>query len=280
MGPMTRSILPRYAIVTGGAQGLGREFCLYLGSRGYQLSIVDTQVTESEETLQLVRQRGGEGHVATFDVSDAEPWQQLIARLRSEWPRLDLLVNNAGICGAGKIGELPLEAVRRLVEVNLLGVFNGCHAVVPWMVENAPGGHIVNIASIAPVLNAPTMGAYSCTKAAVISLSETLYGELRPQGVGVTSVLPGFFQSHLLDNGSFADERMRTLAAQYSVKSGFTASDVVAQTMRGIARGRLHVVVGRKARLSWLLKRLAPRLFHRYVTWSLERKLADFRYNT
>jgi NAD(P)-dependent dehydrogenase (short-subunit alcohol dehydrogenase family) len=270
---MNQSRFPRYAIVTGGASGLGREFCVHLGRSGCQVGIVDVNEAGAERTLELVRACGGDGRVAPLDVTDATSWSQLIAKLRIEWPRLDLLINNAGVCGAGRIGEFSLDEVRRIVEVNLFGVINGCHVVAPWMLETAPGGHIVNIASIAPSLSAPTMAAYNCAKAAVISLSETLHAELRPRGVGVLAVMPGFFQSELLQQGTFDDERMRDLADRLSRNSDFTACDVVTQTMRGIALNRLQVVVGRKARLAWHLKRLAPRLFHRYVTWSLRRKI-------
>ena len=266
---------PRYALITGGGSGLGREFCLHLCRRGWHVCITDIDAAGIAGTVAEVARQGGNAQADQLDVTDVSQWQFVVAKLRAHWPRLDLLVNNAGICGAGKIGEFPVATFRRIVDVNLMGVVNGCHEAVPWLLETAPGGHIVNIASIAPSLNAPTMSAYNCAKAGVISLSETLHAELRPQGVGVTTVLPGFFQSQLLEKGSFDDVRMRRLAARLSQKSGFTAADVVEQTMRAVARGQLHVIIGRKARLAWRLKRLAPQLFHRYVTWSFHQEIGN-----
>jgi NAD(P)-dependent dehydrogenase (short-subunit alcohol dehydrogenase family) len=268
---MTESTNQRCALVTGGGGGLGREFCLHLARKGWHVGIADINAAGAEEALAGVLKEGGSGLVETLDVADVAQWQLLIAKLRGQWPRLDLLVNNAGICGAGKIGEYPLANFRRIVEVNLMGVVNGCHMTVPWMLETAPGGQIVNVASIAPALNAPTMAAYNTAKAGVIALSETLHGELRPRGIGVTTVMPGFFRSQLLEKGTFDDEGLRNLADCLAKNSGFTAADVVEQTMRAVARGHLHVILGRKARLAWRLKRLAPRLFHRYVAWSFER---------
>jgi NAD(P)-dependent dehydrogenase (short-subunit alcohol dehydrogenase family) len=268
---MTDASFPRYALVTGGGNGLGREFCLHLARQDWHLAIADIDTKAARQTLAQILDQGGQGQAEPLDVTDATQWQLLIAKLRAEWPRVDLLINNAGICGAGKIGEFPLANFRRIVDVNLMGVVNGSHAVVPWMLETAPGGHIVNIASIAPTLNAPTMSAYNAAKAGVIALSETLHGELRPQGIGVTAVLPGFFESQLLDQGTFDDERLRQLALRLAKRSGFTAADVVEQTINAMSPGKLHVIVGRKARLAWRLKRLAPRLFHRYVAWSFWR---------
>jgi NAD(P)-dependent dehydrogenase (short-subunit alcohol dehydrogenase family) len=262
---------PRTALITGGGNGLGREFCLHLARRGWRVAIADVDATAAEAVKALIASQSGLGQVEHLDVTDFAQWQLLVAKLRAEWPRIDLLVNNAGICGAGKIGEYPLANFRRIVDVNLMGVVNGCQAVVPWMVETAPGGHIVNIASIAPTLNAPTMSAYNSAKAGVISLSETLHGELRPRGIGVTTVLPGFFESQLLGRGMFDDERLRHLAERLAKKSGFTVTDIVEQTMHGVASNQLHVILGRKARFAWRVKRLAPRWFHRYVAWSFWR---------
>lgn len=270
-GPMAEPNFPRYALITGGGNGLGREFCLHLARQGWCVVIADVDADGARTTLSLVQNEGSQGVAEPLDVTDVAQWQQLIAKLRSEWPRIDLLVNNAGICGAGQIGEYPLANFHRIVDVNLMGVVNGCHAAVPWMLETAPGGHIVNIASIAPTLNAPTMSAYNCAKAGVVALSETLHGELRRRGIGVTTVLPGFFESQLLSRGTFDDERLRQLAERLAKRSGFTAANVVEQTMRGVARNQLHVIIGRKAHLAWRLKRLAPQLFHRYVAWSFWR---------
>jgi NAD(P)-dependent dehydrogenase (short-subunit alcohol dehydrogenase family) len=268
---MVKPNFQRYALVTGGGNGLGRKFCLHLARQGWHVAIVDIDTDGAEATFGQIAAQGGHGQVEHLDVTDSVAWQLLIAKLRAQWPRIDLLVNNAGICGAGKIGEYSLAAFRRIVDVNLQGVVNGCHAAMPWLLETAPGGHIVNIASIAPVLNAPIMSAYNCAKAGVIALSETLHGELQPHGIGVTAVMPGFFESQLLGKGTFDDERLRQLAERLAKKSGFTAADVVELTMRGVARRRLYVILGRKARLAWRLKRLAPQLFHRYVVWSFWR---------
>ncbi len=271
MGAMNSPPEQRFVLVTGGASGLGRAFCLHLASLGWHVAVVDVDQAGADTTLEGVCAQGGTGQVEILDVRDAQAWNALVVKLRAEWPRLDLLVNSAGICGAGQIGKSPLDDFRRILDVNLLGVVNGCHACVPWLLDKAPGGYVVNVASIAAVLNAPAMGAYSASKAGVIAFSETLFGELLSRGVGVTVVMPGFFRSRLLEEGAFTDEALRRIAETYSRKSSFTAQDVVLQTMRAVARHRLYVVLGRKARWAWRLKRWFPAFFQKVVVRLYER---------
>jgi NAD(P)-dependent dehydrogenase (short-subunit alcohol dehydrogenase family) len=268
---MNEDIERKYALVTGGGSGLGRAFCLHLSKRGWRVAIVDTNRQGAEETLARLQEAGGQGQVEILDVRDLNAWQTLAAKLHGQWPRLDLLVNNAGICGAGKIGEYPVEDFRNIWDVNLMGVVNACHVCVPWLLATGSGAHIVNVASIAAVINAPTMSAYNTSKAAVVAFSETLYGELLPAGVSVTVVMPGFFGSQLLDDGEFHDESLRQIAKGYTSSASFTAEDVVLQTMKALGRRKLYVVLGRKARIAWRLKRFAPTLFQKVLPKLFER---------
>jgi NAD(P)-dependent dehydrogenase (short-subunit alcohol dehydrogenase family) len=253
---MTQPTVQRFALVTGGGSGLGRVFCLRLAREGWHVACADIDQPGADETLAQIVASGGRGQVELLDVTEASAWTALRDRLPREWPRLDLLVNNAGVCAAGEIGEGPLEDLDSVLNVNLRGTLLGCHTMTPWLKQTAPGGHIVNIASIAGVLSLPSMGAYNVSKAGVVSLSETLYGELRPHGVGVTVVLPGFFASELVSRGRFAAERHRRLAQAYTRKAQITAEEVVECTLRAVERGKLYVVVGRRARWLWRLKRL------------------------
>jgi NAD(P)-dependent dehydrogenase (short-subunit alcohol dehydrogenase family) len=253
------------AIVTGGGSGLGREFCLHLAQLGWHVAVVDIDPTSAQNTLDEVQKLGGEGLVEPMDVADFQSWQQLVEKLRSTWPRLDLLINNAGICGAGPMGEYPYSDFRRIIDVNLIGVVNGCHACTPWLKESAPGSSIVNIASLAAAICPPNMAAYNTAKAGVVGLSETLFSELYDDGIGVTVVMPGFFASHLVERGNFKDETLRQIALNYIEHSEFTAKDVVAETMRAVERRKLYVIHDGRSRMACRLKRLMPTWFLRHI---------------
>ena len=95
------------AIVTGAASGLGRAISLELARHGWRIALADVNEAGSQETLDLVRQAGGEGQVERLDVTDPDAWQALREKLRATWPTLDLLVNNAGVGVGGEVGQLP-----------------------------------------------------------------------------------------------------------------------------------------------------------------------------
>jgi NAD(P)-dependent dehydrogenase (short-subunit alcohol dehydrogenase family) len=270
---MKQSTQQRFALVTGGGHGLGRAFCQHLAREGWHVACADVDLAAAEETISLIQGSGGHGQVEPLDVTDSAAWGLLRDKLRREWPRLDLLVNNAGICAAGEIGAAPLEDFDRVLEVNLRGTLVGCHTMVPWLKETAPGGHIVNIASIAGVLSPPSMGAYNISKAGVVSLSETLYAELQPLGIGVTVVLPGFFASELVGRGRFATAGHRRLAERYTRKAEITAEEVVERTLHGVERGKLYVALGRRVRWLWRLKRLSSTTLLRLASKNYRRQL-------
>lgn len=267
---MKESANTKYAIVTGGGSGLGREFCLHLARQGWHVAILDIDSASGQNTLIEIKKLGGHGLVESLDVVDFQAWQQLVEKLRGTWPRLDLLINNAAICGAGSIGEYPYTDARRILDVNLMGVFNGCQACASWLKESAPGSNIVNVASLAAAICPPNMTAYNTAKAGVVGLSETLYGELYPAGVGVAVVLPGFFASHLVDSGNFQDETLRQIAQDYIRKSKFTAEDVVLQTMSALKRRKLHVILDGRSRMACRLKRLMPSWFLRHIAETMK----------
>ena len=251
----------RYALVTGGGSGLGREFCRRLASSSWNVACTDINLEAAERTVAEILEAGGSARAYHHDVVDKSQWQSLREQLASEWPRLDLLVNNAGICGTGELGDAPVEDFERILDVNLRGTVYGCHTMIPWFKEHAPGGHIVNISSIASIVSGPAMAAYNVSKAGVLSLSETLYAELRPLRIGVTVVLPGFFSSELIKSGFYNTDFQRNAAQYYTDNSSITVETIVDRTLKAVRRKKFYLVVGRRAALTWQFKRMAS------ITW-------------
>jgi short-subunit dehydrogenase len=179
------------------------------------------------------------------------------------------LINNAGMFGAGFCGALDLNAVERLFQLNLISVVYGCDAMVSWLAESANSSdsspHVINIASVFAHYCPPGMGAYSASKAGVIALSETLYGELRPRRVGVTVVCPGVMPTSFPDRATFDDDAYRQLTNHYVAETTLSPDDVADAAVRGMRRGDLYVVVGNRERWYWRAKRLVPATFLRRV---------------
>lgn len=273
---MTTTTKPRYALVTGGGSGLGKAFCLRLAAEGWHVGCSDVDLPAAQQTVTEIVAAGGLAQAEALDIADSLQWQQLRERLATQWPRLDLLINNAGICGTGEVGDCPLEDIERILDINLRGTINGCHTMIPWLKESSAGGQIVNISSIAGVVSAPSMAAYNVSKAGVISLSETLYAELRPWRIGVTVVLPGFFESELTKRGTFHKDVQRHAAEQFTNRSSITAEQVVEQTLRAVRKRKFFLVVGRRAAFSWRFKRLASITWLNLVDKVYRRQQQDF----
>jgi NAD(P)-dependent dehydrogenase (short-subunit alcohol dehydrogenase family) len=248
----------RYAIVTGSASGLGREFAVQLARQGWHLALADVDEVANSETLRQVEMAGGTGQVEVLDVSDDGQWRQLVNRLQADWPQLDLLINNAGVACSGEVDAMPLENWKWLLGVNLHGVIYGCHACLPWLKQHPRRAHLINVASIAAVLSGPAMAAYNVAKAGVLALSETLLCELHGTPVKVTVACPGFFASNLLDRGRFLTALERQTADRYTNTSRMNAQQIAERIIRDALRGRSHVVVPLRARCLWHVRRLVP----------------------
>lgn len=259
--------------MTGAASGFGREVCLQLAARGWQIAAVDLASTDPAEWVGLgesVVLRGGSWLPCPFDVRDAAGWQELRKLLETRWPALDLLVNAAGVGATGEVGRLPLEQWRRIIDTNLLGTAIGCETLLPQLRRNPGPGRLLNVASIAGILAPPSMAAYSASKAGVIALSEAIAGECRGQPT-VTVACPGFFQSGLLGSWHFSDAREQQEARRRMAVTAWTSAKVAGRVLAATFAGRRYAVLGRQARWLWRLKRLAPttatglisRVYHR-----------------
>lgn len=256
----TRRLEVGSAIVTGAASGLGHEIALGLIRSGWQVACVDLPQALSGLDARLPRADAARPPLTIgLDVRDAAGWRGLHDRLRAEWPRLELLVNAAGVGATGEVGRLPDDQWRRVLDTNLLGTALGCETFVPWLREHPRRSHLVNVASIAAILAPPSMAAYAASKAGVVALSEAIAAECPRRRPGVTIVCPGFFRSGLLDTWHFTSAREKREARRRMDAARWDSRRVAGRVLRAVQVNRRYVVVGVTARWLWRLKRLAPR---------------------
>ncbi|RLB53337.1 MAG: short-chain dehydrogenase [Deltaproteobacteria bacterium] len=246
------------AVVTGGAGGLGRAFCEELGRRGGRVLLTDVDAEGAAETVRLVDVAGGEARFIEADVRSEERTRE-VAEAAADWlGSVDLLVNNAGVGVAGPFDQVTLDDWRYCVDINLWGVIYGCHAFVPAM-KRRGRGYIINVASSAGLLAPPDMGPYNVTKAGVIALSETLYGELTSHGVNVTALCPTFFRTNILEEPrGVHDDAARRVANKLMDRSKVQAPDVARAALAAVHAGELYSVPMRDGRMYWRLKRALP----------------------
>lgn len=185
----------RAAIITGGASGLGKATAVRIVAEGGKVALWDLDGA----ALKKAKSETGALYTAALDVSDqaavANAARESIERLG----RADILVASAGVTGAtAPVHEFPLDSWRRVIDVNLNGLFYCCRAIIPYMLRNGYG-RIVNIASVAGKEGNPNASAYSASKAAVIGFTKSLGKELAGSGVVANSLTPATFESPILD---------------------------------------------------------------------------------
>lgn len=246
-------------VITGGGSGLGRALALEYARAGWRVAVLDRDMAGAEAVAGEVETAGGEARALACDVTDAAAVRRAAAGIEQDWRGLDVLINNAGIAGSGTVVDTPGEDWRRIMEVNFFGVVAVCQAFLPAMIR-AGHGHVVNIASAAGFVSAPGMAAYNASKAAVISLSESLRVELAAHDIGVSVACPSFFRTNLLENFS-GSEASRQMALRLMEKSPLNADDVARLIRRGVLRKTFMVIPHGDARRTLILKRLVPELF-------------------
>ncbi|MGO9838955.1 MAG: SDR family NAD(P)-dependent oxidoreductase [Polyangiaceae bacterium] len=245
------------AVITGAGGGFGRALAIELARRSAHLVLSDVNTQAVDETARMATAEGAQSaRTVRCDVTRLEDVETLAAACDRP---IDLVVNNAGVSSAGRIGELPVKDWRWTIDVDLFGVIHGCHVFVPMLLAQG-SGHVLNVASAAGLLCAPRMGAYNVAKAGVVALSETLAGELSGTKVGVTVVCPTFFQTDIARSGRFTDEKTRA-SAEKLVSGGKTADVVARSVLASVERGSLYALPMADARWLWRLKRMAPYTF-------------------
>lgn len=184
----------RAAIITGGASGLGKEVARRIIAEGGTAALWDVDADKLAEA----QAETGATHVVALDVTDADAVAAAAASSAEALGRVDILVCSAAITGAtGPVHEYPLDSWRRVIDINVNGLFYCCRAVVPLMLDHGYG-RIVNVASVAGKEGNPNASAYSASKAAVIGLTKSLGKELAGKGVIANALTPATFESPIL----------------------------------------------------------------------------------
>jgi 3-oxoacyl-[acyl-carrier protein] reductase len=189
----------RIAVITGGAQGIGfacAERMLRSGAHVVLWDIDAAKLAGAREQLLGI----GPTHSAVVELTDDRAVADATARVITEQKRIDILLNNAGITGGnGTTWELDPGLWRRVIEVNLIGPYLTCRAIVPHMIAQAYG-RIVNIASVAGKEGNPNASHYSASKAALIALTKSLGKELATKGVLVNAITPAAAKTAMFDS--------------------------------------------------------------------------------
>ena len=180
----------KVAIITGSGSGIGREAALLFAKEGASVVVADIHQEGAEETVQLVRQNGGNAIFYQTDVAQSTDVQALVAQTMGEYGKLDILFNNAGIDIAKPIVETTEEEWDRTLDINLKGVFLGCKFSIPIMIESG-GGIIINTASILAHVASPNQAAYCASKGGIVALTRQIAYDYAQHNIRANCISPG-----------------------------------------------------------------------------------------
>lgn len=208
-----RELAGKVAVITGGASGIGFAMAERFAAEAMALVLADIEAESLRQAVERVRERGVEAIGVVCDVSDLDSVRSLADRAVSRFGAVHVLCNNAGVGGGGRITTLTMDDWRWVLGVDLWGVIHGVQVFLPILEGHGEPAHIVNTASLAGLIGG-TSAPYNVAKAAVVSLSETMYRDLAITGsnVGVSVLCPAFVRTRIAES-----ERNRPAALRDTV---------------------------------------------------------------
>jgi NAD(P)-dependent dehydrogenase (short-subunit alcohol dehydrogenase family) len=189
----------KVALVTGGSSGIGKATALAFARAGANVVIASRRVTEGEQTVHEICERGGDAIFVKTDVSKASEVEGLMNQTIEFYGRLDYACNNAGTFVMGRLFELSEEEWDRTINANLKGIWLSLKYQIPIMLQQK-GGVIVNMASMSAIIGNPGVSIYSASKGGVVALSQSAAIEYAASGIRINAISPGVISTPMVDD--------------------------------------------------------------------------------
>jgi short-subunit dehydrogenase len=252
------------AVITGASSGLGAEFARQLAAKAEVLVLVARRAEALEEVKKELSGTRTNVVCCVSDLATDEGRCKLVAFLKENGVKPNLLINNAGMGDYGNFADSTTEKTRALIELNITGLTMLTHALLPQM--KRPGG-ILNVSSLASTLPMPELAVYAASKAYVTSFSEALAIELAPKGITVSCVCPGPTPTNFSKTAKRADGSDTNRDGQGLLR--IPPSQVVREALKALEDGRACVFPGFGVSIAGRLFRMVPR---RFLRWMLKRR--------
>lgn len=262
----------KVAIVTGGGSGIGKALCERLAHFGAKVVLSDINPESAGNTADAIKNQGGHAEGHDLDVTDYSAFEAHVHATVTAYGQLDFIFNNAGIAVSAEFRDMEPAHWRKVIDVNLNGVFNGSLLAYKQMVKQG-FGHIVNLSSIEGMVPFPTTGSYVASKYAVLGLSQTMWVEGSSLGVKVSAVCPGFIKTPIFDVSQMVNINRQKIMSQYETiqKLGITPEKCARVILKGVARNKPIIPVTGLAHIIWRLARLAPLAYMNYARKDFDR---------
>jgi len=252
------NIKNRVAIITGAGSGIGKETTLELSRHGCTCVLVGRTESRLKQVLEQVRNHTPESVVAVCDVSNKTQVKQTVQQAYERYGHIDILVNNAGIMVVKLFADLSDDEFDRHMTINYDGTIYFIRALLPIMRKQS-SGVIVNMASVGGKLNLPGLTANTASKAAIYAFSESLYNELKDEGIHVAVILPGGTRTNLFE------DTYNRLGEYYRNQSTMSPAKVARGIREAIEKERFETIVPLSNKLYIGFHSLLPGLFRKYV---------------
>ncbi len=252
-------------LITGAGSGLGRALALRYASGGSEICVADVNQEGGEQTVQMINEKGGSAFYMSCDITQQWDVDKLAITLAERWGGVDMLVNNAGVATAGQLEYESMEQWQWVLDINLMGHVRMTKGMLPLLRKSTSvDKDIINIASQAGITAAPGMGSYCVSKAAMVSLSETLHLELAPEGIHVSVVCPAFFDTNLNKSLRSGDQKMQNVVDKMIKKSGVSADSIADKVVAGVNARKYMILTHKEGIKAYRLKRYLP--IERYLS--------------
>jgi NAD(P)-dependent dehydrogenase (short-subunit alcohol dehydrogenase family) len=202
-----RELAGKTAFVTGGASGIGLALGRAFVQAGMNIMLADIETDALEAAVESLRGSGTEVRGIVCDVADPLSVERAAEASCQAFGNVHVVCNNAGVAAPGGIDDISLDNWRWVLDVNLMGVLHGIRSFLPHIRAHGEGGHIVNTASMAGMIAGPGFSPYAASKFAVVAMSEGLAAQLKPLGIGVSVLCPGFVRTLIGESGRNRPER-------------------------------------------------------------------------
>lgn len=263
------AVVGKTVLLTGAASGIGRATALELARRGARLALADINAPGVSDAARAASALGAAATPFVVDLASAPAVDELAARVQRELGPVDILISNAGVAVVAPFASTSAADWDWIFGVNVLGPLRLTRALLPAMVARG-SGHLVIVASLAGLVGAPGMVAYSTTKFALVGFAESLRLELAGTGVDVTAVCPGFVRTGLHRATRYGNPGFRRFLDEAPSYYGMTAEHVARRLVEAVLARRPLVVLGPE-KLGWWLKRLAPEVAFALARWTAQR---------